>query len=322
MNDKLKGVVVGSTCSMIVFLAGSALAGNDVGGIFNLGQQNTVDATSSLAGSVAGPQLRVTNSNANGTAIRGRTTAATGAQPAIQGDTASTSAGATAVYGNSGASSSAGDSNGVKGVNNGAGRGVYGQSTSGPGVYGNSKSQYGVWGIGSYGVVGGGSEGGVWASTDSASGGAGVYGQTSSGAANAKGVFGVVTSSSPGRDSVAVRGINNSTSKYGMGVWGSQNGSGWGVLGEAPSGLGVIGRSTSGIGVYGDSQTGWAGAFHGNVDVAGYLRLGPRTAGPPPNSDCDEGSEVGRIAVSLEGNGYDPLAWICLIGWERIQTGF
>jgi len=38
-----------------------ALAGTGIGGIFNLGQANTVNATSSLSGASTGAQLQVTN---------------------------------------------------------------------------------------------------------------------------------------------------------------------------------------------------------------------------------------------------------------------
>ncbi len=70
-------------------------------------------------------------------------------------------------------------------------------------------------------------------------------------------VRGIVSSASPGGFSTAVRGINNGTGGLGIGVWGSQNGSGWGVYGVTPGGLGVYGNSSgSGIGVYANSNNG------------------------------------------------------------------
>lgn len=70
-------------------------------------------------------------------------------------------------------------------------------------------------------------------------------------------VRGIVTSTAPGGFSSAVRGINNGTGGLGIGVWGSQAGSGWGVYGVTPSGLGVYGNSSAGgYGVYGNSNTG------------------------------------------------------------------
>lgn len=70
-------------------------------------------------------------------------------------------------------------------------------------------------------------------------------------------VRGVINSTAPGGFSSAVRGINNGTGGLGIGTWGSQNGSGWGVYGVTPSGLGVYGNSSgAGTGVYANSNTG------------------------------------------------------------------
>ncbi len=83
----------------------------------------------------------------------------------------------------------------------------------------------------------------------------GVLGQTNSTTSSAIAMEGLVTSTSPGGFSTAVRGINNGTSGLGIGVYGSQAGGGWGVYGYTPSGLGVYGYSTSGVGVYGLSYS-------------------------------------------------------------------
>ena len=74
------------------------------------------------------------------------------------------------------------------------------------------------------------------------------------GAANA--VTGTISSTSPGSFSTGVRGVNNGIGGLGIGVWGSQNGNGYGVYGTAPNGWAVIGESTSGFGVWGTSNTG------------------------------------------------------------------
>jgi hypothetical protein len=66
---------------------------------------------------------------------------------------------------------------------------------------------------------------------------------TASTADNAVGVLGQVTSTSPGNFSAAVRGINNGTGSNGVGVIGSQAGSGWGVWGQSVGGIGVKGQS-------------------------------------------------------------------------------
>ncbi|MCX8533417.1 beta strand repeat-containing protein [Chryseobacterium luquanense] len=70
-------------------------------------------------------------------------------------------------------------------------------------------------------------------------------------------VRGIVNQTAPGGFSSAVRGINNGTAGLGVGVWGSQAGSGWGVYGVTPTGLGVYGNSSgAGYGVYANSNTG------------------------------------------------------------------
>ncbi|UYQ93672.1 hypothetical protein MKQ68_00970 [Chitinophaga horti] len=70
-------------------------------------------------------------------------------------------------------------------------------------------------------------------------------------------VRGIVNSTAPGGFSSAVRGINNGTGGLGIGVWGSQAGSGWGVYGVTPNGLGVYGNSSAnGYGVFANSNSG------------------------------------------------------------------
>ncbi|WP_316846708.1 collagen-like protein [Pedobacter psychrodurus] len=70
-------------------------------------------------------------------------------------------------------------------------------------------------------------------------------------------VRGIVSSTAPGGFSSAIRGINNGTGGLGIGIWGSQAGSGWGVYGVTPSGLGVYGNSSgTGFGVYANSNSG------------------------------------------------------------------
>jgi hypothetical protein len=68
---------------------------------------------------------------------------------------------------------------------------------------------------------------------------------------------GIVTSAAPGGFSSAVRGINSGNGGLGIGIWGSQAGSGWGVYGVTPNGLGVYGNSSgAGTGVYANSNNG------------------------------------------------------------------
>ncbi|MBC9934675.1 beta strand repeat-containing protein [Chitinophaga qingshengii] len=70
-------------------------------------------------------------------------------------------------------------------------------------------------------------------------------------------IRGIISPTAPGGFSTAVRGINNGTGGLGIGLWGSQNGSGWGVYGVTPTGLGVYGNSSgAGMGVYANSTSG------------------------------------------------------------------
>jgi len=274
-TGSLKAAVIGGIAGAVMAVGTVALAGNGVGGVFNLGVDNTVDGQTQLHGSTGGnPQLRVNNQQGTDAAVGvfGTHSASAGAGAGVQGETNSTAAGANGVFGRVVPAGAAGDSNGVKGVNNGAGRGVYGQGASGPGVYGSSNSGYGVWGIGTYGLVGGGSQGGVWATSASGSGvygvhsaasgtPAGVFGETNSASQNATGILAKANATNAGRDNVALRAVNSNTNQYGMGVWGSIAGSGWGVLGESgANGIGVIGKlGGTGTGVQGQTGAGGVG---------------------------------------------------------------
>ncbi|MCD6063728.1 MAG: hypothetical protein K0R82_1639 [Flavipsychrobacter sp.] len=86
--------------------------------------------------------------------------------------------------------------------------------------------------------------------------GAAIEGINNSTTSSAFAVKGVINSTSPGGFSSAVRGINNGTSNLGIGVYGSQAGSGWGMYGTSPDGLGVYGNTTTGIGLVGNSNSG------------------------------------------------------------------
>jgi hypothetical protein len=85
---------------------------------------------------------------------------------------------------------------------------------------------------------------------------AGVRGTTASQSAFANGVFGLVSSTSPGGFSAGVRGQNNGTGGNGIGVYGSQAGGGWGVYGTAASGVGVQANGGTGTGVNAQGGTG------------------------------------------------------------------
>jgi hypothetical protein len=58
-----KGIVLGAVTSMLMLAASMALAGSGVGGVFNLGVPNDVNATTNLHGTTAGPQLQINNAS-------------------------------------------------------------------------------------------------------------------------------------------------------------------------------------------------------------------------------------------------------------------
>jgi hypothetical protein len=94
----VKGCVVGAVCMLVGGISTLALAGSGVGGVFNLGQTNTVDAQTKLTGSTAGAaQLQVNNTNA-GSGSTGVRAGNASASAAIKGENSSTGAG---VYGSS-----------------------------------------------------------------------------------------------------------------------------------------------------------------------------------------------------------------------------
>ena len=71
-----------------------------------------------------------------------------------------------------------------------------------------------------------------------------------------------------------------------------------------------------------DSAFGCAGVFDGQVDVNGYLRLA-WSYGKPPDSDCNETSENGRMTVMVvnpQGGSYNEV-WVCfgIAGWQGLR---
>jgi hypothetical protein len=93
----LKGAVVGLVCAVIGG-ATVALAGSGIGGVFNLGQANTVDAQTQLSGATAGSaQLQVNNTSASASSEGVHVLNASNAA-AMMGENSSTGTG---VYGTS-----------------------------------------------------------------------------------------------------------------------------------------------------------------------------------------------------------------------------
>jgi hypothetical protein len=61
MKSFLRGSAVGGVAAALVLGATAALAGNGVGGVFNLGEQNTVNESTSLRGATPWRNLQITN---------------------------------------------------------------------------------------------------------------------------------------------------------------------------------------------------------------------------------------------------------------------
>jgi hypothetical protein len=116
-------------------------------------------------------------------------------------------------------------------------------------------------------------------------------------------VRGIVSSASPGGFSAGVRGINNGTGGLGLGVWGSQAGSGWGVYGVTPDGLGVYGNSSAGgTGVYANSNTGTGLTATSNNGIAANIGIFNNAN----NNNVLNASSLGDgtvINVASSGNG-------------------
>ena len=251
-------------------------------------------ATSCTKGSIVHPDSHVVYCCPSGTAITGETCYGTG----VYGDAK--------TYGD----------------------GVKGTSSSGVGVYGSSCSSYGVFGfsIKNGGVVGSSdSYYGVWGCSRTSIGvngysccNVGVKGTTGSSSDCAAGTLGVVCNSSPGAYSAGVRGENEGTGGLGIGVYGSQNGSGWGVYGTTPKGIGVYGHSCCYLGVYGYSpkSTGVLGSSVCSFGVQGYS---PKNVGVCGQSACSYGVR-GSSSKSIGVYGHS-CCQVGVVGYSPKSTG-
>ncbi|WP_157986504.1 collagen-like protein [Chitinophaga alhagiae] len=91
--------------------------------------------------------------------------------------------------------------------------------------------------------------------------------------ADAVAVKGVIAGNAPAGNAVAVRGINNGTGTQGVGVHGSHEGFGTGVLGTAPKGIAVHGNSSEGTAVQGNTGTGTAVSGSSLSGIAGKFQV-------------------------------------------------
>jgi hypothetical protein len=177
--------------------------------------------------------------SSSSTGVYGASTAGTGMEAYANGT--SPSASYSGIYARNKATNGFG--NGVQGVHDGTGDGVYGIAVSGVGV-----RAYGVTGVYSDGTTTG-----VLGSTAS---GTGVFGRSNT----FRGVWG--------------RGITTGDGVYGdaingRGVYGESSGTGTGVAGYA---------TTSGTGVTGYSNTGYAGFFQSGSNIGLYANSTSNTA--------------------------------------------
>lgn len=146
--------------------------------------------------------------------------------------------------------------------------GIYGHTFSGPSIYGERIATSGATPT--------------------------IQGENYSVDANAIGVLGRLNSTVAGAFAAGVRGISNATGGNGIGVFGSQAGSGYGVYGTTPSGFGVRGETASGTGLYGQSASG-RGVWGVNTNAS---RIGDK-----PGVYGQGNAEDGGQFISVKGNG-------------------
>jgi hypothetical protein len=242
---------------------------------------------------------------------------------AVSGVSYSSEDGAAAIYGELSSTSPGEDSSAVRGTSlgtNGNGIGVYGSTEgSGLGMYAYSASGTGLYALGAQGVLAVGGLFGVLASSEEgtgvradgyttgveASGPTAVSGVSDSTAIGANAIYGQISSTSPGGGSGAVRGENRGTGALGIGVFGSQNGSGWGVYGFTPSGVGVYGYSAWNLGVRGVGASG-VQADGSNVGLAASGSIGVSALGNGPTGiavSASASSSLPALAASNGGSG-------------------
>ncbi len=270
----------------LVASATFAFAASAQAAYLSLGTGNASNATTTLAGNTAGAELLVKNANGSSAGAFSLYGLLTATAPTVN---------AAAVRGYNSATNAFGY--GVWGSQAGSGTGVYGSSPSGKGVWGTTTSGTGVRGSSSSGT---GVLGQHLATTGTAPG---VSASTNSTADDADALVATVTPTSPGVNSEAVRGVNNGTGFAGIGVYGQQNGSGYGVYGSTSNGTGVTGTSLSfGTGVYGTTPNG-TGVFGDSSSGDGVV--GGSSSGDGVHGSSSSGFGVGGNSQNDDGvHGY------------------
>lgn len=164
--------------------------------------------------------------------------------------------------------------------------------------------------------------------SDGHTGGAAVRGQSDDTDGFAMAVYGEMSSTTPGGFSAGVRGVNRGTFGLGVGVYGSHDGSGWGVYGESASGIGVNAVGTTGV--YG---SGSSAGVHGFTSSAGAGVVGESTsgrggtfAGPKAQIQLKAGTRTTHPTAGNRGDLYadkNGRLWFCKTGgahatWKQI----
>ncbi|MBL0175765.1 MAG: hypothetical protein IPP94_10940 [Ignavibacteria bacterium] len=148
----------------------------------------------------------------------------------------------------------------------------------------------------------------------------GVLGETTSGSPNAAGVLGRVVPVAAGSFSAGVRGENNGNSGTGVGVYGSQNGSGYGVYGTTPNGIGVVGETggTSGAGVRAAFTGGGNGTaleiVNGAIKLTGSSKAAFVHTASSGNAYATNGTQIDNAMCDGDANAI-------LIVTQRLGTG-
>jgi hypothetical protein len=161
--------------------------------------------------------------------------------------------------------------------------------------------------------------------------GATLIAENTSTGAGAVAIQGVMTSTSAGGSSAAVRGINNNNvNNNGVGVWGSHAGAGWGVVGHSQTGLGVVGQvfGSVGTGVYGET----ASLLNNNAGVWGRDGGGAMPSSLPASAAGvrGEGFYFGVLGLSRANRGVQGMdldsdgnveAW-GILGYDALITHY
>jgi hypothetical protein len=196
------------------------------------------------------------------------------------------------------------------GVHGDGATGVFGYNTSayssGYGVYGKSDiaNSYGVYGTGTYGVRGSGTTYGVWGDGPTGVFGSGTFGVSGTNTAGGgAGVYGYSTNGS----SFGVSGVNTAgTGVYGIGLGMGLDGLG-GLIGVRglSSVIGVWGESTGGFGgVYGKGGTYGTEGVSGNIGIYGHGgSIGVKGEGTTNGTYGFSSNGKGVYGQSTWGNG-------------------